>query len=190
MQPPKTKGLIPEKRRFFMKGEVSQSYPPSPNRALSLGLPTTIRFPMRFLMAIISLSLMVSACATVGDIKSDPLDWGAVRTFQAPFNETLTAARLAISEAALQMESDDKVTDGCWMLVGSRGSTIMGGSIVRVVVERESDTETSVRVFTRTGERAAAFQYPKLIFESIESTLETKQLKAWPKFHRDKNLIF
>ena len=127
-------------------------------------------------MVIVCLGLILVACyAPVEDIKQYPLDIGIDQTFQAPLNETVTAARQAVSKLGLNRDSDEKIADGCWMLVGSWGSSFTKGAYVRVVVERVSDTETSVRVlmdYYGAGSSQESAHIPKSIFENIGLILE------------------
>jgi len=95
---------------------------------------------------------LTSACASVGALQSEPLDYGAERIFNAPLAEVLAAARLAIPKLGFAMKPENEVEDGVWMLIGTyAGGPFFEGANTRAVVRRKSETDTSVRLFSQIG---------------------------------------
>ncbi len=113
------------------------------------------------------------ACASIAKLQESPLDYGQERVFEASLTETLGAARLAMLEVSMVMEPNNEVEDGVWMLIGTYGGgPFLEGTFTRLVVQRLSDTQTSVRVYSQIGHDVA--QMNRLhtgIFESIRATL-------------------
>lgn len=94
--------------------------------------------------------LFTSACATVGGIQNAPLDAGTARVFPASFDSTLKAAREAVVEAGLQIESAREVEPGTWIIVGKKAvSAFSWGELVRVAIARQEEQSTRVTVHTQ-----------------------------------------
>jgi hypothetical protein len=95
-------------------------------------------------------AIFASACATVGGIQNAPLDAGNARVFPVSFDSTLKAAREAVIEAGLQIESAREVEPGTWIIVGKKGvSGFSWGELVRVAVARQEERSTRVTVHTQ-----------------------------------------
>jgi hypothetical protein len=98
------------------------------------------------------------------------------RTFAGDYDKTLTAAREAVVDAGLHLESIDKVDDHTWSLIGKKdASAWSAGELVRVVVQQTAPNETAVRVIskkrmaTNVGARG---DYSAAILNDIELKLK------------------
>jgi hypothetical protein len=117
----------------------------------------------------------ISGCASTASVQNAPLHAGIGRTFNAGFDRTLKAAREAINEAGLSIESTTKVNDATWMILAKKpGSMWSYGELVRVTVARTNDTSTEVRVYTKKRVSiniTAKGDYSNAILSNIELKL-------------------
>lgn len=120
------------------------------------------------------LSVMVG-CATVADLKHEPLNAGLSRTFPAELEDVVLATVEAIRQVGLDLESYDEIEENTWMILSSRGTTAGSwGSLVRIVVSQRSEAHTEVRVLTRRrvrGNVTAEDDYSESLFSWIENLL-------------------
>lgn len=99
---------------------------------------------------IAALLVAPAACASTTSVQNAPLHAGTSRTFDADYDRTLTAAREAMLEAGLTMESANEVDDDTWIIVSKSGTSAFSwGERVRVAVVREAPAKTRVSVFTQ-----------------------------------------
>lgn len=102
------------------------------------------------LIASLVLIFIVTACATTSGLKNESLVAGNPRSYDAEFDRVLNAARSAVMLADLSIESDQKIDDNRWMIIGTTGMSLFSyGEIVRVVVEKTSEVTTLVRIITK-----------------------------------------
>ena len=95
-------------------------------------------------------ALSLFGCATVSSVRSAPLSEGVSQTFAAEHALVLRAAQEAVVDAGLTVEAVNKIDDKTSIIIGTKGmSAFSWGELVRVSVERTSDTETTVRVYTK-----------------------------------------
>ena len=120
--------------------------------------------------------LALTACATTGGLKQEPLDQGVTRTFAGNYDTILKAARDATVATGLHLESVDKVDDRTWTLVGKKDASAWSwGEMVRVVVQQTAPDSTTVRVIskkrmaTNVGARG---DYSQAIFADMELKLK------------------
>jgi hypothetical protein len=108
-------------------------------------------------------------------VQNAPLHAGDGRTFEANFDRVLGAAQDAMGDTGLKVESSTQVDANTYMLMGKAGTSAFSwGEIVRVVVLRDSPTNTTVRVYTRRKSAvniAAKGDYSNTIFSNIDLRL-------------------
>lgn len=126
------------------------------------------------LMAV-PITLALAGCASQSGVQNAPLHAGDGRTFEANFDRVLGAAQDAMGDADLKVESSTQVDANTYILMGKAGTSAFSwGEIVRVVVLRDSPTNTTVRVYTRRKSAvniAAKGDYSNTIFSNIDLRL-------------------
>ena len=82
-------------------------------------------------------------------VQNAPLHAGTSRTYEHGSKEVLKASREAMVEAGLSMEGSSKVDADNFMLLGSRRANVTGwGEVARILVTKEGENQTTVRVYT------------------------------------------
>ena len=111
----------------------------------------------------------------MGGLKSEPLDAGVARTFVAPYEKVLQAARDATFGAGLSIEGSEQIDSTTTVMIAKRGASgWTWGELVRVVVQQGDSGGVTVRVL---GKRKLATNvtardnYSDAIFESIALAL-------------------
>ncbi len=101
---------------------------------------------------------------------------GDARTFEQPFKTMIKYSRSACSDAGLVMESSERIDEDTYMILyKAKTSAFSWGEIVRVVLEKNDDMKTVMRVYTRKRigiNVAAKGSYTNTLFSSIESNIE------------------
>jgi hypothetical protein len=127
-----------------------------------------IRAPGTLILA----PLVLVACATLGGIRSEPLDNGVANRFPVPFDSVMAVVPEAVVAAGLGLKESQ------W--IGTRGFSLSRsgslGSMARVVVEAAGD-ETIVRVLSRrriAKQTQAREDYASEILSQIEVRLGLK----------------
>jgi hypothetical protein len=119
---------------------------------------------------------VLSACATSGALKQEPLDQGVSRIFTGNYDMILKAARDATVAAGLHLESVDKVDDHTWSLLGKKdASAWSAGELVRVVIQQTGPDSTAVRIISKkrlATNVAARGDYSQAIFNDMELKLK------------------
>ena len=130
----------------------------------------------RFLTVSLTLGL-ATACSSQGSVQNAPLHAGVARTFEADYNKTLGAAREAAVEAGLKIESATQVDPNTYMIMCKAGTSAFSwGEIVRLVVVKENDASTTVRVYSKRKSAvniAAKGDYSNTILSNIDLKLKT-----------------
>ena len=130
----------------------------------------------RFLTVAFSTAL-AAACSSQAGVQNAPLHAGVGRTFESDYNKTLGAAREAAVEAGLQIESATQVDPDTYIIMCKAGTSAFSwGEIVRLVVVKENDTSTTVRVYSKRKSAvniAAKGDYSNTILSNIELKLKT-----------------
>jgi hypothetical protein len=127
-----------------------------------------------FLVSIFA--VVFSGCATVDSIRNAPLSKGVQRSFNEDYDKVLKASRKSVIEAGLLIEEANRVNDKTWVIIGKK--CISHGSyreLVRLVVEKTSDTETGVRVLTKRRyalDITAKGDYSQSILSNIDLKLK------------------
>jgi hypothetical protein len=120
--------------------------------------------------------MVLSACATSGGLKQEPLDQGVSRTFIGNYDTILKAARDATIAAGLHLESVDKVDEHTWTLLGKKDASVWSaGELVRVVVQQTGPDSTAVRIISKkrmATNVAARGDYSQAIFNDMELKLK------------------
>lgn len=125
-----------------------------------------------FLGAIVSLS----ACATMGGLRSKPLTDGVAKEFEGTHEEVLQAARESIAPSGLNIEEAFLDSSGAWIIMTKKERTSeTAGELVRIVVEPEREEgPVVVRVLTQrriSFEFWAKGDYSDSIFSAITLAL-------------------
>lgn len=127
------------------------------------------------LTLLVVLLLAVSGCASPKSVQNAPLHAGLARTFQSDYDSTLDAAREAIIEAGLQIESASEVDDNTYMIIAKKGTSMVSwGGVVRVTVISVNPEETTVRVVSErrlATNVTAKGDYSNAILSNIELKL-------------------
>lgn len=154
----------------------------------------------RHLLGVILLSLNAAACATVGGMRTAPLEAGVTRVYDAPTALVVLAARRAMLEAGLHIVGDSQVDPTVTMIIGrwaepvlSRGrivrAAIFGadglvqvdhGEYVRAIVQELPQGVVAVRVISRRRDSNPVGDpnWPERIFVRINETLGTSAIAA------------
>ena len=81
-------------------------------------MPLSFRLPL-----LLTCVLPISACATTGGMRQEPLDAGVVREFTGDFQTVLRAARTAVTNAGLAVDSYDEANDSTAVIVAKKGTS-------------------------------------------------------------------
>jgi hypothetical protein len=97
------------------------------------------------------LILSFSACATVGGMRSAPVEEGIARIFAADVDDVRIAAYNALIGSGLEIEEITETSRDTWMLIAKKPTGGWSwGELVRVVVSPALDGErTRVTILTR-----------------------------------------
>ena len=126
----------------------------------------------------IALALVVGAasgCATTDTMREAPLSEGKTQTFAAPFDTVLEATRESIPEAGFGIQEVNQVDAGTTAFIAEKsGGAFSYGERVRVLVQRQGDAETLVRVLTKKKMATNVFakgDWSDTLFQLIGSRL-------------------
>ncbi len=138
---------------------------------------------IRTLIALLPSSLLLVACATVGGLRSEPLDQGVARRFPVPFDSVVAVLPQAVASAGLGLEESQCTGESMCMVIGTKGASFgpsgSWGSMARVVVEAAGDDATVVRVLSRrrmAKQVAAKEDYSSEILSQIGVRLGLPQM--------------
>lgn len=128
------------------------------------------------IIALLLLSISAFSQQSMNKVKNAPLHAGDARTFDQPFKTMIKYSRSACSDAGLVMESSERIDEDTYMILSkAKTSAFSWGEIVRVVLEKNDDMKTVMRVYTRKRigiNVAAKGSYTNTLFSSIESNIE------------------
>jgi hypothetical protein len=123
--------------------------------------------------ALIPLMLLATACATVGGLRTEPLDRGVAHRFPVRFDSVMAIVPDAITASGLHLKESQCFGDSTCVVIGTVGLTIGAsgnmGSMARVVVEAAGHA-TIVRVLSRRrigSQEAAKEDYSPEILSQI-----------------------
>jgi hypothetical protein len=119
------------------------------------------------------------ACSTQSGVQNAPLQAGIGRTYDASFDKTMGVAREAAIEAGLRFESATEMDPNTYLIMFKAPTSAWSwGEIVRVAVIRASDTQTTVRIYSKRKSAvniAAKGDYSNTILSNIELKLKSTQ---------------
>ncbi len=131
----------------------------------------------RVFSVLVAGSLVMTSCATVGGLRSEPLDGGVARRFPVPFDSVMAVVPYAVVAAGLGLKESQCPSESMCMVIGTKGLNVgpsgSMGSMARVVVEASGDA-TIVRVLSRrriAKQVAAKEDYSAEILSQIEVRL-------------------
>ena len=93
---------------------------------------------------------LIGGCASLGGLRSAPLDEGELRSYPVTLGTAVPAARAAVRVVGLDVEDTTWVDSTTWMLLATRaGGFSSYGELVRVVVHGTASDAVAVRVVSR-----------------------------------------
>ena len=93
---------------------------------------------------------MTAACASVGGMRSEPLEAGEVKFYAGPLSTVAPAARLAVLAAGLDVDTTAQPDSVTWMIIATKGMSLFSyGELARVVVHQTTEGPVAVRVVTK-----------------------------------------
>ena len=121
-------------------------------------------------------AFFVSACASVGGMRGEPLHVGVQRNFNSDIRSAVVASRNACMGSQLEIEEVTKVSDGTWYIIAKRSRAgWTWGELVRIVIEEAGEGEVAIRIFTRRrmdANIAAKGDWSEELFGQIALELE------------------
>ena len=127
------------------------------------------------ILACVGLAIVVAGCATTSSIQNAPLHAGISRTFTNDYETVLKATREALVESGLNIERATEVDEDNYMIIGKKSTSAFSwGELVRVVITKVDENETTVRVYTKrkVGTNIAAKgDYSNSVLSNIELKL-------------------
>ncbi len=94
--------------------------------------------------------LAACGCATVGTMRSNSAEAGTERRFTANQEAVLSASQEALAEMGLKVVETYKIDDSSSAIIAKEGmNAVSYGVLVRVVTQKISENETSVRFLTK-----------------------------------------
>ncbi len=103
------------------------------------------------------LPLMLGACSTVAGMRTEPLDAGVVRRYNADLQTAVAATRQALIGSALDVDDVEHVSEDTWMFLAKRNTSRWShGELVRVLVQQTSPDIVTIRVLSK---RRAAVEF-------------------------------
>ena len=127
----------------------------------------------RFLIAG-ACTALVTACASVQGVRSQPHDAGEVRFYAAPFGDVVAATRTTVLALDIHVQDTTTVDSTTWMLLGTKGLSLTSyGEVVRVIVHQTADGPVTVRVVSkrRLATNITARNSTDSIFEKLDAIL-------------------
>ena len=122
--------------------------------------------------------LALTACATAGAVRSQPLDAGEAKFYADSLPTVVEATRQAVLSAGLGMKTTSQPDASTWMFIASSGISLFGyGELVRVAVHQTEEGAVAVRVFTlrkRATNITANEDWSGPIFEPLDSILQQR----------------
>jgi hypothetical protein len=118
------------------------------------------------------------ACASQAGVQNAPLHAGFGRTFTADYATALRVSREAALESGLKIESATQVDPTTYIIMCKASTSAWSwGEIVRLAVLRETDSTTTVRVYSKRKSSvniAAKGDYSESILSNIELKLASQ----------------
>src|SRR5258705_6792862 len=102
-----------------------------------------MRAPRNACLAALFASLCTAACASLGGMRTQPLDRGEMRVYSAPPDRVVAAARWAFEGSGLRVQEVSQVDSATWIILGSSQPLPGWGSLVRMVVQWREDRKST-----------------------------------------------
>ena len=119
--------------------------------------------------------LLTFGCATTSTMRNVSLDNGIPKIFVASLDLVLKATQKSVTQSGLQVEEITQLDDETWIIIGNKDTSAWSwGELVRVTVQKKSETETLVRVFTKrklATNITAKGDYSQVILSNIDLNL-------------------
>jgi len=97
-----------------------------------------------------ALAIIAAGCASVGGLRSEPLDAGEVKFYTARLDVVAPPPRQAVLAAGLDVDSTSQPDSLTWIIIAKKGMSFFSyGELVRVVVQQTTEGPVAVRVFTK-----------------------------------------
>ncbi|MEE9464696.1 MAG: hypothetical protein V3W14_03855 [Candidatus Neomarinimicrobiota bacterium] len=126
---------------------------------------------------LVVIALLLCGCATVGSMEQVSTSVGVSAIFRSDYDDVLSVLQPSIISVGLVIEGSRKVNDNQWIIISqSNISAWSWGEIIRVVIERTNESETTVRVHTKSKLATNITykdNYSSLIFSEIGLRLLT-----------------
>jgi hypothetical protein len=92
----------------------------------------------------------LAACASVGGMRSAPLDQGVVRHYDTELLDAVLATRAALGGSQLEIEEVKQIDDRTWYIIAKRSTgEWTHGELIRVVCEEVAERDVAIRILTR-----------------------------------------
>jgi hypothetical protein len=134
----------------------------------------------RFTFSRIALPVVLvalSACASMGGMRTEPIDKGNFRTYRAPLAKVVAASHQAMVGTGISVQEAQELEPGVWMILGKKGmSAFSYGELIRVVVRKQDRGQVVVNVISKrrgTFNIFAKGDYSQAILDQV-----TMQLKS------------
>ncbi|MEJ2237919.1 MAG: hypothetical protein P8X82_06445 [Gemmatimonadales bacterium] len=125
----------------------------------------------------LAMAATLAACASVGGMRSAPLEQGVVRHYNAELRDAVLAARNALNGSQLEIEEVKQVNDRTWYIIAKRSSgEWTHGELIRLVCEEVAEREVAIRILTRRRvgiEFTAKGDWSEELFTQIALELHT-----------------
>jgi len=94
--------------------------------------------------------MALAACSTMGGMRTEPMDAGAMRRYSADLRTAVAATRNALIGSALDIDDVERVDDQTWMFLAKRNtSEFSHGELIRVIVQQTGADIVVVRVLSK-----------------------------------------
>ncbi len=107
------------------------------------------RLGLRFLVPV-AVAGALGACASVGGMRTAPIEQGVVRHFDAELRDAVLASRAALGGSQLEIEEVRQIDGRTWYIIAKRSSgEWTHGELIRVVCEEVAERDVAIRILTR-----------------------------------------
>lgn len=94
--------------------------------------------------------ICLGGCATRSSMLNAPPDAGHSQTYNSEYKTLVKAARDAVVASGLAIDNASEVGNNTFVIVGKKDASVWSwGELVRVTVQGASESETTVRVYTK-----------------------------------------
>ncbi len=101
-------------------------------------------------VGLLILATMISGCATMAGMRTEPLDMGVAKVYEADLENAVRATINALLGSALEIDDVEEVDASTWMFLAKRKSGgFTWGELVRVVVQQTDTDEVTIWIVSR-----------------------------------------